>query len=173
MQILVAVASRHGATREIAQEIADRLVAAGHTVTLADPEDVESLAGHDAVVLGSCIYVGRWAASVRAMVDRLEHELTVRPVWLFSSGQIGYPRMPEEPETPDGDMIARRLSARDQRHFAGRLDRTLLGLAERAAVALLRAPEGDYRDWREISAWADGVAQWLHQEEVRRVRVVR
>ncbi len=173
MKVLVAVASRHGATREIAHEIADRLRVAGHAVDVADPDDVEAVAPYDAVLVGSCVYVGRLAASVRAMADRLEHELVTRPLWLFSSGQVGFPRMPEEPDVSDADALTRRLHAREHRSFPGRLDRSLLTLAERAAVALLRAPEGDYRDWAEITAWADGVAAWLTSEENRRLHVAR
>lgn len=173
MKVLVAVASRHGATREIAHEVAERLRAAGHVVDVADPDDVEQVAPYDAVVLGSCIYVGRVAASVRALAERLEHELVTRPVWLFTSGQVGFPRMPEEPEVSDADQLVRRLHAREHRTFTGRLDRSLLTLAERAAVALLRAPEGDYRDWAVIAAWGDGIAAWLTSEENRRLHLAR
>lgn len=172
MRVLVVVASRHGATQEIADELADRLRRSAFDVDLAAPDDVESVDAYGAVLLGSCVYLGRWAASARAFVDRFEPELVTRPLWLFSSGQIGYPGLPKE-EPAEIETIATRLRARGHRRFAGRLDTTRLTLAERAAVALLRAPEGDFRDWAEIRAWGDDVAAAIHAEEVRRIRFAR
>jgi menaquinone-dependent protoporphyrinogen oxidase len=45
--------------------------------------------------------------------------------------------------------------------FAGRLERHGLGLTERAMVFAFRAPEGDYRNWDEIGAWAAALADEL------------
>ncbi|GAA1784720.1 hypothetical protein GCM10009682_03590 [Luedemannella flava] len=74
-----------------------------------------------------------------------------RPVWLFSSGPIGDPPKPDEHPVDAGSavMLAR---ARQHRVFAGRLDRDRLGLGERAVVAALGAPLGDYRNWAEAEA---------------------
>ncbi|WP_250446456.1 flavodoxin domain-containing protein [Actinotalea sp. C106] len=172
MRVLVTVASRHGATREIGDAIAEVLCHAGHQVELAEPEDVETLEGVDAVVLGSAVYVGRWAASARAMVDRLAHGLSRRPVWLFSSGPVGAPLAPQGDAEEIPSLMAR-LEVRGHRTFGGRLDLGGLGIAERAVVALVRAEEGDYRPWPQIEDWARLIAADLHQEEARAVRLVR
>src|SRR5690606_10318919 len=71
MQVLVTVASRHGSTREIGEVVAEVLRNSGFDVDVADPDEVEDLDRYDAVVLGSSVYLGRWAASARALVDRL------------------------------------------------------------------------------------------------------
>ena len=94
MRILVAVASRHGSTREIGDAVAEVLRDSGFGVDVADPDDVESIDPYQAVMLGSSVYVGRWAASARALVDRCASGLTRRPVWLFSSGPVGTPLAP-------------------------------------------------------------------------------
>jgi menaquinone-dependent protoporphyrinogen oxidase len=44
------------------------------------------------------------------------------------------------------------------RVFFGALDRTKLGFAERMVVKAVKAPDGDFRDWDEIRAWADAIA---------------
>lgn len=62
--------------------------------------------------------------------------------------------------------------ARQHRLFAGRLDRNLLGFAERAVVRALHVPVGDYRDWDEIGAWAGTIAQDLRTRLDDRPRVV-
>lgn len=172
MKVLVAVASRHGSTREIGEAIAEVLTDGGFVVDVADPDDVETLDPYQAVVLGSAVYVGRWAASARAMVDRLAAGLTARPVWLFSSGPVGTPPAP----LGDPDEVAAiltRIGARGHRTFAGRLDSGGLGMAERAVVALVRAEQGDYRRWAEVEDWARAIAAELHQEEIHDVRLVR
>ncbi len=165
MQVLVAVASRHGATREIADAIAEVLRDNGLDVTVRDPDDVEDVDGYDAVLLGSAVYVGRWAASACAFVDRYAHALVRRPIWLFSSGPLGSPPAPAS-EADEVPSLVGRLGARGHRSFAGRLDRGGLALAERAVVALVQAENGDFRSWPDIQDWGLQVAQELHRIEI-------
>ena len=169
MKVLVAVASRHGATREIGEAVADALREARHEADVVDPDEVESIASYDAVVLGSSVYVGRWAASARAMVDRFAHVLCQVPVWLFSSGPVGNPPQPagEPDEIP---ALIARLEARGHRAFAGRLDPAGLTLAERAVVALIQAESGDYRRWAEPAEWGSEIAAELHRLEIAELR---
>ncbi|HEX5417857.1 MAG TPA: flavodoxin domain-containing protein [Chloroflexota bacterium] len=56
MKILVAVASRHGSTREIADVVAQELRASGHVAVPRDARDVESVDEYDAAVVGSAVY---------------------------------------------------------------------------------------------------------------------
>jgi menaquinone-dependent protoporphyrinogen oxidase len=171
MKVLVAVASRHGSTREIGDAMAQALRDAGFVVDVADPDDVETVEPYYAVILGSSVYVGRWAASARALVDRCASGLTQRAVWLFSSGPVGTPLAPEtDPEEVPG--ILARIRARGHRTFPGRLDNGGLGLAERAAVALLQAQQGDFRVWPDVDDWASSIAAALHADEIRRLDVV-
>jgi menaquinone-dependent protoporphyrinogen oxidase len=51
--------------------------------------------------------------------------------------------------------------AREHRVFAGKLVRKQLSFPERAIVAALRVPEGDFRDWTEMRQWAVGIADAL------------
>ena len=41
------------------------------------------------------------------------------------------------------------------------LDRTKLGFGERMMVKAVKAPDGDFRDWNAISAWADEIGREL------------
>lgn len=167
MKILISAASKRGATREIAEAIAEELRAAGPRVDLVEPERVESLEPYDAIVLGSAIYAGRWLEPARRLTERHHAELTSRPVWLFSSGPIGEPLAPTE-EPQDGVRLQRELEAREHRVFAGRLNTDDLGWVERTITGMLRAPEGDFRDWHEIRGWAREIAAALRPEPVGR-----
>lgn len=157
MKILVSAASKHGATADIAKVIGETLTAAGHEAAVVPPDAVTSIAGYDAVVLGSGVYVGHWLDAAKALVERLGGELATRPVWLFSSGPIGDPPKPDEDPADLPDLMAA-TGARGHRLFAGLVDKSRLGLGEKVILAAVRAPEGDYRPWDEIRAWADEIA---------------
>jgi len=161
MTVLVTAASRHGATSEIAVAIARVLGSRGLDADVRRADDVRELEGYDAVVLGSAVYAGKWLEPARRLVEEHGDELAARPTWLFSSGPLGEPPRPAPRAAVDVDAIAAATRAREHRLFAGRLDRGRLGLGERVVARAVHAPEGDFRDWGEIEAWADDIAATL------------
>jgi menaquinone-dependent protoporphyrinogen oxidase len=160
MKVLVSVASRHGASFEIAEEISATLAASGFQTAVLPPDAVTSLEGYDAVILGSSVYVGHWMDSAVNLVDRFSKEITAVPVWIFSSGPMGHEPRPED-EPVDVEEILAATGARDHRVFAGQVDRSKLGLGEKVILTAVRAPEGDFRPWDEIRAWAGEIATAL------------
>lgn len=159
-RVLVATASKHGATREIGAEIAAALERAGLAVTAVEAEETESLAGYDGVVIGSAVYGGRWLEGALRLVEEHAPELGDTPVWLFSSGPIGNPPVPSEgPE--DAEETAQTVHAREHRVFGGRLDAKELGFFERLAARLVGAAEGDFRNHDDIRAFAAEIADEL------------
>jgi menaquinone-dependent protoporphyrinogen oxidase len=101
------------------------------------------------------VYAGHWLTPARELVGRCGSALAARPVWLFSSGPVGDPPKPEE-DPVDVAAIVAAIKAREHRVFAGKLVRKQLSFPERAIVSALRVPEGDFRDWTEISQWPPG-----------------
>ncbi len=157
MNVLVCAASRHGATREIADAIAAALVREGIEADVREPRDVASLAPYDGIVLGSGVYAGRWLGPARQFIEREAAVLATKPVWLFSSGPLGDPLKPErDPE--DVELLLKQTRAVGHRTFAGKLDKRQLGIAEKAIFAVVRAPEGDFRPWPAIAEWALDIA---------------
>ena len=67
-------------------------------------EEVDSLDGYDACVIGSAVYVGHWLDPARELVETHARALAGRPVWLFSSGPLG----PPDKLKPEGDPVERR-----------------------------------------------------------------
>jgi menaquinone-dependent protoporphyrinogen oxidase len=159
-RVLVATASRHGATGEIGSQLAQALRDAGLEVDEREAGDVDDLGGYDAALIGSGIYVGKWLRAARALVTHHRAELSRMPVWLFSSGPVGDPPSPG-PELTDGDYLAEEVGARAHVVLSGRLEREGLGWAERAAVRLVHAPYGDFRSSEEVAALARAVAAEL------------
>jgi menaquinone-dependent protoporphyrinogen oxidase len=160
MQILVTVASRHGATAEIGSAVADVLRADGHVVDEAAPGDVTDVSGYDAVVLGSAVYTAHWMPAARDFAARLAPELRGRHVWVFSSGLA---TQPAASANSPHELLAlmQDVGALGHRAFAGRLLRSELAFAERALIAGARAKEGDHRDFDAVRAWASQIAEQL------------
>jgi menaquinone-dependent protoporphyrinogen oxidase len=161
--ILVAYASKHGATEGIARSIAERLIARGMNVHVESASDVAELGEPEAVVLGSAIYAGSWRSEAMEFVDRFEDGLSRAPVWLFSSGPLGEHVSDEEEQPKQLADLRARLSPRDHRVFFGALDKSKLSFGERMIVKAVKAPDGDYRNWDEIGAWTEGIVDSLTQ----------
>ena len=166
MTVLVAVASRHGSTDEIAQAIGRSLRERGIEAEVARVDEIDDVAGYEAVVLGSAVYAGRWLESARRFVDEHVGGLSALPTWLFSSGPVGAPPKPEPEEAVHVDRVVSLTHALDHRVFAGQIVHSRLSFAERAVVRAFRAPDGDFRDWDEIDAWAGSIAEALQGRAV-------
>jgi menaquinone-dependent protoporphyrinogen oxidase len=174
MTILVAYASRHGATQGIAERIAGRLQAAGLDVELHPAADVRDAAAYDAVVVGAAAYMFHWLSDATRFVDRNRAALAARPVWLFSSGPVGTDTVDAKGRDVLEALVPRewpRLRAavrpRGERVFFGAWDPSQppVGLAERFMKLMPAAkdsmPTGDWRDWPAIEAWGDEIAATL------------
>lgn len=165
-RVLVVVASRHGATREIAARLCADMrgseagTRAGLTTVLVPAQEYPDPATFDAVVLGSAVYAGRWLVPARDYAEVAAASLRRRPTWLFSSGvggaRVGSPDAPDDP-AGIGDSIA----VRGHAVFDGRLERRLLSAAERTALPATSPADGDFRDWPAVRAWADEIAAEL------------
>ena len=165
MTVLVAAASKHGATQEIAERIGAGLADRGVGVEVRNLRDVDDVARYDAFVVGSGVYLGNWLKEARRFVETHAAELAVRPTWLFASGSIvGDPPPADDPDalrTGLAEELVERTGAREHKLFAGKIEMSKLGFLEKAAVRGAHATEGDYRDWREIDDWAARIAREL------------
>jgi menaquinone-dependent protoporphyrinogen oxidase len=160
MRVLVASASKHGSTAEIARTIGASLTFRQIEADVRPAESVTSLEGYDGVILGSGVYMGHWLEPAKRFIQQHTEDLLRRPVWLFSSGPLGDPAKPGE-DPADAAALVEATRALEHRVFPGSLWKEDLGIAERAMVAAVRAPEGDFRPWAEIDDWAGQIAAQL------------
>jgi menaquinone-dependent protoporphyrinogen oxidase len=171
MNVVVGYASRHGATRQIAERIAETLRTAGLDVQVGPVGSVDLAAG-EAFVIGSAAYFGHWLKEATEFVQRHREVLAGHPVWLFSSGPLGDEatdahgqdlRTSAEPK--ELAELREAVHLRDHRVFFGVLDPNSLRIRERMVRALPAGrqllPEGDFRDWADIETWAEGIASDL------------
>lgn len=165
MNVLVAYATKYGATREIAEAIGRVLCQAGLQADVLPADRVGDLTPYQAVVLGSAVYAGQWRKEAATFLTTQEKGLAERPVWLFSSGPTGEGdplellkgwRFPESLQP-----IVGRVHPRDVAVFHGALDPKKLNLIEKLLIKGIKAPLGDFRNWEAISAWAASIAEAL------------
>jgi len=168
MSILVAYASKHGATGGIAERIAETLRAAGCEVEVKPVQTAGDLTSYDAFIIGSAVFMFHWMKAASKFVRRNRAILASRPVWLFSSGPVGTETTDDEGrdlrsvsgprELPE---LTQALNPHDHHVFFGAIDRSNLrtGLIERMSAKWF--PEGDFRDRQEIDAWAAAIADEL------------
>ncbi|MGD8243984.1 MAG: flavodoxin domain-containing protein [Anaerolineae bacterium] len=163
--VLVAYASKHGGTAEIAERIGEVFRRAGIPTDVLPADRVSDLAAYQAVVLGSGVYIGRWRKEAARFLKANEQLLAGRPVWLFSSGPTGEgdPVELSEGWRFPGSLqpIADRIQPRDVAVFGGVLNEKKLGAIEKWMIRNVGAAPGDFRDWETIAAWATEIAAAL------------
>jgi menaquinone-dependent protoporphyrinogen oxidase len=164
-RVLVAYASKHGMTAEIAGKIGDTLRQSGLQVEVLPVKSVKDLALYKAVVLGSAVYIAMWRKEIVKFLKDNESQLSERPVWVFSSGPMGEGdpakllhgwRFPEAQRS-----LIERIKPRDIAVFHGAIDIKKMNLLEKWVLKNVKAPTGDFRDWEAIRKWAADIADAL------------
>jgi menaquinone-dependent protoporphyrinogen oxidase len=168
IRVLVAYATKYGATAEIADKIGQVLRQAGFQADVLPADRAGDLTPYKAVVLGSAVYIGQWQKHAATFLKANEEALAQRPVWLFSSGPTGEGdpvQLTQGWRFPTGlQPIADRIHARDIALFHGSLDPIKMNLIEKWMIKNVKAPIGDFRDWDAITAWASGIADTLREK---------
>jgi menaquinone-dependent protoporphyrinogen oxidase len=164
-KVLVAFATKYGATAEIAEKIGQVFRGAGLETDVLPADRVDDLALYKAVVLGSAVYIGKWRKEALKFLQANEKLLAERPVWLFSSGPTGEGnpvellngwRYPESLQP-----IVDHIQPRDIAVFHGAVLTDKMNFIEKFMIKNVKTPIGDFRDWQAITAWAKKIADEL------------
>ncbi len=154
-RILVAYTTKYGSTAGVADAIARELAAAGLEARAVEQKEVTSIEGYDGVVLGAPIYMGK-PLDLAPFVARHAAALSRMPVGAFAVGLT-----PVNPKAGQLEQVRAALSSAlaplepvAATVFAGALDTSKMGLADRTVVRLIGSPTGDHRDWEAIASWA-------------------
>ena len=178
MKFLVAYASKYGSTKGIAEFIGEKLRQKGIEADVKDVGEAGDLARYDAFAIGSAVFMFHWMKEAKQFLSRNEKLLSGKPVWLFSSGPVGTSRTNTKGEDlldvsvsgpKEIEELRESVRPRDHRIFFGALDGSRLTgatgfmyrMARRSEEARKSMPEGDFRDWKEIEAWVDSIAEDL------------
>jgi menaquinone-dependent protoporphyrinogen oxidase len=168
IRVLVAYATKYGATAEIAEKIGQTLQQAGLRADVLPADGVKDLSSYKAVVVGSAVYIGQWRKAAAKFLKANAKALAERPVWVFSSGPTGEGdpvalvrdwRFPKALQP-----IADRIHPRDIAVFHGAVDMAKLNGIEKWALKNVKASPGDFRDWKAITTWAGTISEILVRE---------
>lgn len=161
-RVLVGYATKNGSTVGVAEKIDEPLGAEGYSVDVKPMTDRPSLAGYDAVVLGSAVNGGRWLPEAVDFVRSNTAALSRVPVAAFCVHAMN--RGNDENETAKRraylDEVRSLVRPSAEGYFAGKgpssKDTFWLALwAFRKFGG--HVVEGDGRDWNEIASWTRGL----------------
>jgi len=149
-RFLVAYATKHGSTEEVAAAIAAALLAAGAEVQVQPARKVRDLSPFDAVVLGAPLYAGRWHRDAHGFLKRHRRSLEQLPLAVFALG----PRKPAS-EGTWATSQAQLDNALLRDSWLAPVGVALFGGVDPPKVKHERR---DQRDWAAIRAWAGELA---------------
>ncbi len=161
MKALVVYGTKSGCTEGIAKKIGETLAAAGATVDVRPASEAGSPDGYDAVIVGSGVRAGTWHEAARTWVEANTSALKAVPVALFTCGLTtanAPEKVAEVRAYTDPLLEATGLEPVDVGVFAGWNEPKRFSFVERTIMKLMKAPEGDFRDFDAIAAWTDEVA---------------
>jgi menaquinone-dependent protoporphyrinogen oxidase len=170
MKILMAYATAHGSTGEVAEFIARTLRTYNVDVDVKNVTDLASLPEYDAYILGSAIHGSMWLREMSVFARHNQNQLARKPAYFWvtciraleDDGREYAKQYYFDPE------ILKTIQVRDTAVFTGKLRTDAISRAEVWYLASHydghQTPgiiNDDFRNWQEIAAWANGVAKDL------------
>jgi menaquinone-dependent protoporphyrinogen oxidase len=160
-RVLVTYSSKYGSTGGVADAIAKELCSRDMSVDLALIKNAADLGSYQGVVVGSAIYMGKWMPEATDFVKKNKEILRRVPVAYFlvcmtlsdptekNRAEVSAYMDPILKAVPEIKPVSIGM-------FAGALDYSKLSWLYKKILRSKGTPEGDFRDWKSIRAWAEG-----------------
>lgn len=169
-RVLVTYVSKYGSTGGVADAIGKELCSKGMAADVVLMKNARNLSSYQGVVIGSPIYMGKWMSEALDFVKENKDSLRQVPVAYFlvcltlakptkenRAEVLSYmdPILHAVPEIKPVGIGT----------FAGALDYNNLSWIFKKIMKSKGSPEGDFRDWNAIRAWAGEpvYARFVHQ----------
>jgi menaquinone-dependent protoporphyrinogen oxidase len=156
-RVLVTYATRAGSTIDIADSISFCVSQQGYVVDLMHVSSVENLSDYSTIVIGSAIRMGNVTPEVKRFVQTNKEALQDKPTAYFIACLTLHEDTPENRAKVKDYLIPLReiVTPFAEGYFAGKMDYAKLKPFSRfAAKRMVKAPEGDFRDWEDIRRWS-------------------
>lgn len=164
MKTLVVYGTKSGCTTGIAESIGATLAEGGMTVDVRPVDKAGDPSGYDAVVVGSGVRVGSWHAPVKEWVTANADTLKGLPVAFYTCclTLATDPEKVDEVRAYTDALVAESgVTPVDVGLFAGWNEPKSFSLIERTVMKVMKAPQGDFRDFDAVAAWAKDMAPRL------------
>ncbi len=157
-RVLVGYATGRGSTVGVAEAIGKALATSGYTVDVKPLRDRPSLAGYDAMVLGSAVNGGQWLPEALSFLDANAGTLGEVPVAVFCvhGMNAGGGEKQTRRRLAYLDRVRATVTPVAEGFFLGKID-GMGAIANWAFEAFGGAGIGDLRDWEAIRAWGETV----------------
>jgi menaquinone-dependent protoporphyrinogen oxidase len=149
---------------DIGRRIAENLRGAGIAASYRPAEQVTSIADYEVVILGTGVYANKMLPAMTALAYRWGDQLASRITYLFCSGPLGAADPSAVVLPPDARQLVRITQIRDARMFGGAMWFDRLKATERATLRMWGSPPGDFRNWEDIAAWSQEIADAVRRE---------
>lgn len=158
-KVLVAYGTRAGSTASVAERVAEVLKSKGFAAEALPADKVRDVASYGAVVLGSAVRAGKLMPEALKFLDRNNAAIAARPFAAFvvCLTMKEYDEKSRAAASAYLDPVRRKAKPLSEGLFGGVMDSTKLGMFERTIMKAMKAPQGDYRKWDEVEAWAAGL----------------
>lgn len=166
-KVLVTYASRTGSTGGVAEAIGRALCDAGFDVDTRLVKHAGDISAYSAVVLGSAVNRASWLSEAIEFAEKNREALAKVPVAYFLTCVTLYYDTEEARKAARSYMEPVLKAVPEVRpvgcgYFGGTLDYSKLSMVVRMVMKSKMKekgiPEGDFRRWDAIGAWAKGVA---------------
>ena len=152
-KILIAYGTAAGSTAEVAQAIGEEIEKAGTQVDVRPVEEVKSLEGYDAIILGSAVRAFHLLSKTRKFIRKFRGQIKDKPAAYFVVCLTMMDPTPENIETAK-KFASPMLKIKEPIAlglFAGCMDPDKI--TDPFGKIMKNQPKKDCRDWDKIRAW--------------------
>jgi len=164
--ILIAYSSKYGSTGGVAEAIGKELCRKGAKADIVLIKNLKNLSSYQGIVVGSAIFRGRWMPEALNFVKANAEILRQIPVAYFMVCMTM--RQPTEENRHKAlsflDPVLQtvpQVKPVDIAPFAGAMHYNNLSWLNKTMIQSKGGPEGDFRNWEAIRAWAGGLGSSL------------
>lgn len=161
--VLIAYATKHGFTGEVAERIGATLVEAGLRTEVMPVEEVRNVEGYDAVILGTAVKGSEVLPEAMDFAEKYRSDLAAKPTALFGLSMIMQEPTPENKKKVAAILNSLRFEMRpiDVGVFGGVRDPKNIAWVMKWATRKYNVATGDFRDWDSIRQWSERLADLI------------
>jgi menaquinone-dependent protoporphyrinogen oxidase len=160
-KVLITYASKAGSTANVAERIARKLEEKNLNVDLQPVNEVSGIESYSTVVLGSAIRAGSLLPEAKSFLYKQQAQLQQKHFSVFVVCLTLQNDTEDNRKTVSAylDPVRSQIKPNKEGLFAGVMNASRLGFLARMMMKAMKAPDGDYRSWEAIDAWAEELSR--------------